>query len=181
MLLTRKKKQQNKRLFSKLHVFDADFLIGHNNREVQAENWTKLLARIVSSRNMNGAIQGNSPQMDLQTLEENVVNKVRSQVNGVIRAVESRVQDGVMIAIENIVIRRVELALKSANVPSWRSVDGSVMDPYQKDFLAVIEGLQTTDSSRKILIKTWIETMRLMVVILLTEVICWSTKEMVTD
>ena len=100
MLLTRKRKQQNKRLFSKLHVFDADFLIGQNNREVQAENWTKLLARIVSSRNMNGAIQGNSPQMDLQTLEENVVNKVRSQVNGVITAVETKVQDGVMIAIE---------------------------------------------------------------------------------
>ena len=61
---------------------------------------------------------------------------------------EARVQDAVLTAIENLVIPWVELALKSANLFSGRSVDGNVLEFDQSDFSSNIEGLQMTASSR---------------------------------
>ena len=43
---------------------------------------------------------------------------------------------------------RVELAMKSANAPSGRSVDGNVFVSDQRVFLGNIEGLRMTASSR---------------------------------
>ena len=63
--------------------------------------------------------------------------------------VETRLQDAVLTAIENLVIPRVELAMKSANAFSGRSVDCNTLEPDPRDFSVNIEGLQTTVSSRK--------------------------------
>ena len=52
-----------------------------------------------------------------------------------------------MTAIENFVIPRVELAMRSVNASSGHGV-GSVLDPNQGDFLGNIEGLQMTASSK---------------------------------
>ena len=63
-------------------------------------------------------------------------------------SVENRVQNAVLTAMENLVILRVELAIKSANAPSGRSVHGNVLEPHQRDFLGNVERLQMTASSR---------------------------------
>ena len=81
-------------------------------------------------------------------LRKNIVSKVRSEVDCVMTTVENRVQDAVLTAIENIVIARVELAMKSANACSGLSVDVNVLAPYQRDFLGNIEDLQLTASNR---------------------------------
>ena len=47
----------------------------------------------------------------MDTLEENSVGKVGSEVDSVMTAVETRIQDAVLTAIENLVIPRVELAM----------------------------------------------------------------------
>ena len=62
--------------------------------------------------------------------------------------VETRVQDAMMIEIENLVIPRVELALKSVNALSGHEFGSVVLDPDQRDFSGNIEGLQMTASSR---------------------------------
>ena len=84
----------------------------------------------------------------MHTLEENFVSKVRSEVDNEMTAVETRVQDAVLTAIENLVIRTAELVMKSANVSSGQGVDGSVLEPDQRDFSGSIEGLQMTAPSR---------------------------------
>ena len=66
----------------------------------------------------------------------------------VLTSVETRVQDAVLTAIEILVIPRVELAMKSANAPSERNVDGIVLEADQRDFLGKIESLRKTASSR---------------------------------
>ena len=77
-----------------------------------------------------------------------LVSKVPSEVDNVITSVVTKTQDAVMTAIENLVIPRVELAMKSANASSGRSVDGNVLKLDQRDFSGNIEGLQMTASSR---------------------------------
>ena len=64
-------------------------------------------------------------------------------------SVQTRIQDAVLTAIENLVIPRIELAMKSANAPSERSVDGNVLEPDQRDFLGNnIESLRMTTSGK---------------------------------
>ena len=54
----------------------------------------------------------------MHTLEQNIVSKVRTEVDKVMTAVKTRVQDAVLTAIESLVFLRVELAMKSANASS---------------------------------------------------------------
>ena len=84
----------------------------------------------------------------MHTLEENIIRKVRSEVDSVMTTVGTRVQDAVLTAIENMVLLRVEFAMKSFFASSGRSVDGNVLEPDQKDFSGYTEGLQTTASNR---------------------------------
>ena len=81
------------------------------------------------------------PKVDVHTLEENIVSKVPCEVDNVLTSVKTRVQDAVLTATENLAIPRVELAVKSANAPSERSVDSNVFEPDQRDFLDNSEGL----------------------------------------
>ena len=84
----------------------------------------------------------------MHTLERNVVDKSRSEVDSVMTTVETRVQDAVLSAIEDLVLPRVELAMKSINASSGRDADSVVPDPDWRDFSGNIEGLQMTTSSR---------------------------------
>ena len=86
--------------------------------------------------------------MDGLTLEENIVSKVRIDVDNVMTLVKTRVQDAVLTAIENLVIRRVELAMKSASPHPERSVDGNVLEPDQRCFFGNVKGLRMTACSR---------------------------------
>ena len=97
-----------------------------------------------SSDNTNISTQVNYPQVDMHTLDENIVSKVRSEVDNVMTTVETRV----LTAIEILVIPRVEVAMKSTNASSGRCVDGNVLDPDQRYFSGNVEGLQMTASSR---------------------------------
>ena len=56
MVSTRKKKQQNKKLFSQLSKSDADFMIGQSNHETQASNKNNMADKGTSSNNMTGQI-----------------------------------------------------------------------------------------------------------------------------
>ena len=69
-------------------------------------------------------------------------------MDNVMTSVEAGVQDAVLTTIENLVIPRVEVAMKSSIAPSERSVGGNVIEPDQRDFLGNTEGLQMTVSSR---------------------------------
>ena len=115
MVSIRKKKQQNKRLFRQLSERDTDFLIGKNNQVEQTVSRDNMTDKGTSSNNASKPTQINYPQVDVHTLEENIVSKKRSQVDNVMTSVETRVQDAVLTEIENLVILTVELAMKSAN------------------------------------------------------------------
>ena len=142
-----KNKQQNKRFFIQLEISDADFLIGQNKHEAQAGSKTNVLCIRSPSSNMKCPIQLNNLQADIHTIEENVIGKVRSEVDNVMTTDETRVQDAVLTAIETLLIPRVEMAKKSAHAAPGRSFDGDVLDLDQRDFPDNIAGLQLIASS----------------------------------
>ena len=77
MVFTRKKKEQNNRLFSQLSKIDTDFLIGQTNFGFQIESRDKLADSGTSLDNANNPTQFNYPQVSKHTLEENINSKVR--------------------------------------------------------------------------------------------------------
>ena len=107
-----------------------------------------MLCKATSADNAGNPAQINYSQVDVHTLEENIVSKVRSEVDNMMTSGETKVQKAVLTAIENLVFPRVELAMKSANAHSGQSGDGNVLEPDQRDFLGNIEGLQMSASRR---------------------------------
>ena len=99
---TRKKKQQNERLFSQLDESDANFMIGQNFYQAHVGSKTEVVDMGDSSNNMTDPVQINSPNFEEHTLEENIVSKVRSELNKKMAKVETRFQDAVSTAIEKL-------------------------------------------------------------------------------
>ena len=62
-------------------------------------------------------------------------------MDNVMKSVETRLQNAVLTAIENLVLPRVKLAMKSANAHLEQSIDGNLLEPDQRDFSGNIEGL----------------------------------------
>ena len=123
-------------------------MIGQSNQDEQIESTDNMICRGTSSDNVSNLTQVNYPQVDVHTLGENILDKVWSEVDNVLTSVEIRVQDAVLTAIENSVIPRVELTMKSTNAPSGRSGAGNILELEQRDFLGKIEGLRMATSSR---------------------------------
>ena len=93
-------------LLTQLDKIDADFMIGQINHEAQSGSRTYIGDIGIFANNMNGPIQVNSQHVDTHTFEENIVNKERSEVDYVMTMVETRLQDTVLTAIENLKIPR---------------------------------------------------------------------------
>ena len=92
---TRKKKQQNMRLFSRpLSQRDTDFfMIAQNNPDEQTESRDNMICRGTSSGKVSDPTQVIHSRVNVQTLEENVVSKRHSEVDDVLTSVETGVQD----------------------------------------------------------------------------------------
>ena len=75
MVSTRKKRQQNKKLLSQWSNRDTDFMIGQNNQVEQTENRDSMLCEGTSSDNASNPTQIKYPQVDVHTLQENILSK----------------------------------------------------------------------------------------------------------
>ena len=68
-------------------------MIGQSNQDEQTESRDSMVCRGISSDNTSNPTQVNCPQVDVHTLEENLVSKVRSELDNVMTSVETVVQD----------------------------------------------------------------------------------------
>ena len=100
---------------------DPDFTFGQSNQDEQSGSRDYMLCGGTSSGNASNSAQKKYPQADVHTFEENIVSKMRSKVDNVMTSVKTRVQDAVLTAIQNLVIPRIELAMKSANAHLFRT------------------------------------------------------------
>ena len=65
-------------------------MIGQSNQDDQTENRDNLLRKGTSLDNASNPAQIIYPEADVHTLRENIVSKVRSEVDNVVTSVESR-------------------------------------------------------------------------------------------
>ena len=123
-------------------------MIERNYHEDQTEGRMSMMEENITRNYTKNSAQVDGSQVEVHTLEKNIVNRVRCQLDSVVTTVETIVQVAILSATESLVIPRVELAMKSVNAFSEHSVDNAVPDPDQKDFSGNIEGHLMTTSGR---------------------------------
>ena len=123
-------------------------MIGQNSHETQLGARANTVDEKAALNDANNSFQVNSSQLKTHTLATNIVNKVRKEVDNLRALIERRLQDAVLIAIENLVIARLALAKRSVNASSGRGVVNVVLDTDQGDFSGKIEGLRVNGSNR---------------------------------
>ena len=124
MVSTRKKRQSNRRLLSQLDDFDQDMMIGNAASGRQESNVvsedTNNRDFTVSTSSDNIAVNENT--VDMKTLEKCFNETIDREMNNVVDTVEDRIQNAILTAVDNIIMPKIELAVRSVNVSSERDV-----------------------------------------------------------
>ena len=124
MVSTRKKRQSNRRLLSKLDDFDQDMIIGNAASERQEntvvnEGTDDRDFTVGTSKDIS-IFNGNV--MNVETLERCFNERIDREMNNIVDTVEDRIQNAILTAIDNIVAPKIELAIRSINASSGRDV-----------------------------------------------------------
>ena len=123
MLSTSKKRQSYRGLLSHLDDFDQDMIIGNAASERQentvVNEGTDDRNFTVGTSNDSSIVNGNA--MSLKTLERCFNERIDREMSNIVDTVEDRIQNAILIAIENIVAPKIELAIRSINASSGRN------------------------------------------------------------
>ena len=124
MVSTRKKRQSNKRLLSRLDDFDRDMIIGNTASERQesvvVNEGTNDQDFTVGTSNVNAVVNENA--LNMKTLERCFNERIDREINNIVDTVEDRIQNAILTAIDIIVAPKIELAIRSINASSGRDV-----------------------------------------------------------
>ena len=124
MVSTRKKRQSNKRLLSQLDDFDQDVIIGNAASE-RLEN--VAVNEGTDDQDFTGDTSNVSPKvneniLNVKTLERCFNERIDREMSNIVDTVEDRIQNAILVAIDNIVAPKIELAIRSINASSGRDV-----------------------------------------------------------
>ena len=124
MVSTRKKRQSNKRLLSQLDDFDQDVIIGNTASE-RREN--VVVNEGVDDQNFTGGTSNvssiiNENTLNVKTLERCFNERIDREMSNIVDTVKDRIQNAILVAIDNIVAPKIELAIRSINASSGRVV-----------------------------------------------------------
>ena len=124
MVSTRKKRQSNKRLLSQLDDFEQDVFIGNTaskrQENVAVNEGTNDQEFTVGTSYDSSTVNGNA--MSVRTLERCFNERIDREMNNIVDTVEDRIQNAILTAIDNIIVPKIELAIRSVNASSGRDV-----------------------------------------------------------
>ena len=124
MVSTRKERQSNKKSLSQSDDFDQDIVIGtaasERQENIVVNESTNDQDFATSTSNKNMAI--NESTVNVKTLERCFNERIDWQINNIVDAVEDRIQNAILTAIDNIIASKIEVAIRSTNASSGRDV-----------------------------------------------------------
>ena len=134
MVSTRKKKNQHKKQLSQSNDTLNDFVIGNIIDASAVENET--LESQTSSRlnNLRRITVGEDSECQNQVIENTIYDKIREAIESAVLTIENRIHDFILTAMDNVVIPRVEMAVRSITELSGRGSSSVVQNPGQRNF-----------------------------------------------
>ena len=147
MVSTRKKKNQQKRQLSQLDQTLNDFVVGNsvNVNVSESEN----LEQQTNGQPNDFEIVDNSARQN-QVIESNIDDQITRAVSSAVMTVENRMHDAILTAIGNVVITRVEMAVKSITGLTGHGTNSEVQNPDRRDFLGNIRNTPLTSASSRL-------------------------------
>ena len=136
------KKTANRRFLSRLDEM-ADCFIPNSNEVGRIDEKS-------ASRSMNQLTTKSSFQGNMQTLEKNMCDKVRCEVDNVSAAVKSRGDEAILSAMDSSVVLKFQLAMRSGNASAAPNANRVLLDPGQGNFSKNADGLHLIALNRLI-------------------------------
>ena len=120
MLSTRKKKHENRRLFSQLDDFDQNYIIANAAKSGQQ---TFIVNDGTVNQEFTVNISGSIPTtnentVNVQTLESCFNERIDEEMGNIVETVENRIQNAITTAVDEIITPMIELAVSSMNTSS---------------------------------------------------------------
>ena len=137
MVSFRKKKNQQKRQLSQLDEILKN--VSHSeNLEKQTNGQSNDFERVENSARQN------------QVIENNFDNQIRTVISGAVMTVENCMHNKILTAIDNMVIPRVKMALKSITGSTGHGTNSEVQNPDRRDFLGNIRSTPLVSASSQL-------------------------------
>ena len=131
---TRKKNHQNKKQLSLLDETLNAFIVGNNTNAgaIDRETLDPLTSGLVNDFELS-TIGGNSASQD-HVVETNIADQIKNVVENIFMAIEKRVHDAILTAMDNLLIPRVEILLRSVIESQGRGPNSKVQNTDKGDF-----------------------------------------------
>ena len=149
MVSTRKKRQSNKRLLSQLDDFEQDVFIGNaaskRQENVAVNEGTNDQEFTVGTSYDSSTVNGNA--MSVKTLERCFNERIDREMNNIVDTVEDRIQNAILTAIDNIIVPRIELAIRSVNASSGRDVTSVSAHSERREYTGINASLENASEN----------------------------------
>ena len=147
MASTREKKSQNKRQFSELDETLTDFVIGNRITTNTLGNETLKLQANGSYEDFEWTVANASQN---QVIGSNTDNRMKDAVDSAVINVEIRMHDAILTAMKEVVVPRVEMAVKSIRGSSGNEPNSVIQNPDRKDFTGNTENTPLSSASSRL-------------------------------
>ena len=138
------KKRQNKKFLRQLDESLINFVIRSHIAASIAENKTVETRNNGLCNNSVSATLSENNASHTQVTERKITDRVRKEVDGVFAAVENRVPDAILTAMDSVYIPRIEVAVRSITGLLGHGPDVVVQNSEQRDFSWNMEGTPLT-------------------------------------
>ena len=140
MVSTRKKENQQKRQLSHLEETLNDSAIGNsvNVNVLEKEN----LGQETNGQHNDFGRLDNSERQN-QVIENHIDDQITRAVSSDVMTVENRKHDAILTAIDNVVIARVEMAVKSITGSKGLRINSEVQNPDRENFVGYIRNTRS--------------------------------------
>ena len=153
MVSTRKKRQSSKRLLSQLDDFDQDMIIGNTANERQGgdevNEGTNDQDFTVGTSNVSSIVNENG--LNVKTLERCFNERIDREMGNIVDTVEDRIQNAILIAIDNIVTPKIELAFRSINASSGRDVASASGNSERREYEGINASFENASANNRTL------------------------------
>ena len=149
MVSTRKKRQSNKRLLSQLDDFEQDVFIGNaaskRQENVAVNEGTNDQEFTVGTSYDSSTVNGNA--MSVKTLERCFNERIDREMNNIVDTVEERIQNAILTAIDNIIVPKIELAIRSVNASSGRDMTSVSAHSERREYTGINASLENASEN----------------------------------
>ena len=149
-MVSTREKISTKGNFGQLNETLNAFVIGNNTNADAIRKESLQPQTIGLINNFGNPTVGENGGNQTQVVVKNFADKIRKEVENAVMAVENRVHDAISTGMDNVIIPRVEMAVRSVTESSGIGINGMFQNPNQKDFSANTENTPLMSASSRV-------------------------------